>query len=59
MFLVIIGAVMITRNRDLAMLIGSEPRLGQWGFMASVARQNIALTGTFLVLGGLAFFVLF
>ena len=59
MLLMIIGAVLVTRNRDVAMLFSREPRISQWGFMTSVARQNIALTGTMLVLGGLVFFVLF
>jgi len=58
MLLMIMGGVLVTRNREIALLIGREPHT-QWGFMTSVARQNIAIMGTIFLLGGLAFFVLF
>lgn len=59
MFLMILGGVLITRNRDLAMLLGREPHVTQWGFMTSVMRQNIAIIGSMLFVGGIAFFLLF
>jgi hypothetical protein len=59
MLLVIIGAMLVTRNRDVATLLGREPHAAQWGFMTSVARQNIAIMGTIFFIGGLVFFFLF
>ena len=55
----IIGALLVMRNRDLAMLVGREPHIHQWGFMTSIVRQNIAIMGTIFFIGGLVFFVLF
>jgi hypothetical protein len=57
--LMIIGAMLVYRNRDVAILFGREPRINQWGFMASAIRQNIAVVGTIFFIGGLVFFVLF
>jgi hypothetical protein len=59
MLLMIIGGVLVTRNRNLAMLLAREPHIHQWAFMSSVARQNIAIIGTIFFVGGLVFFVLF
>jgi len=58
MLLMIIGGVLVTRNREIALLFGREPHISQWGFMNSVARQNIAIIGSVIFVGGLAFFVL-
>jgi len=55
----IVGGMLLYRNRDLAVLLGRDPHINQWGFMSSVVRQNIAVLGTVLVVGGLVFFVLF
>jgi len=57
--LMVIGAILVYRNRDVAMFFGREPRLNQWGFMTSAIRQNIAVVGTVFFVGGLVFFVLF
>jgi hypothetical protein len=54
-----IGGLLVYRNRDVAVLFGREPRLNQWGFMTSAIRQNIAVVGTVFFIGGLVFFVLF
>lgn len=59
MLLMVIGALLVTRNRDVAMLLGREPSVNQWGFMTSVIRQNIAVMGTIFFIGGLVFFFLF
>jgi len=59
LFLMIVGGMLLYRNRDLAVLLGRDPHINQWGFMSSVVRQNIAVLGTVLVVGGLVFFVLF
>lgn len=59
MILIIIGAMLVIRNRDVAMLMCREPHIHQWGFMTSVARQNIAVMGTVFFVGGLVFFFLF
>jgi hypothetical protein len=59
MILIVIGAMLVARNRDVAMLFGSESHFNQWGFMTSIARQNIAVMGTALFVGGLVFFFLF
>jgi len=55
----VIGAMLVYRNRDVAMFFGREPRINQWGFMTSAVRQNIAVVGTVFFVGGLVFFVLF
>ena len=57
--LMVIGAMLVYRNRDVAMFFGRESRLNQWGFMTSAVRQNIAVVGTAFFIGGLVFFVLF
>jgi hypothetical protein len=59
MILVIIGAMLIVRNRDVAMLLGHESHSAQWGFLTSVARQNVAVMGLVFFVGGLVFFFLF
>jgi hypothetical protein len=59
MILIVIGAMLVMRNRDVAMLLGSETHASQWGFMSSIARQNIAVMGTVCLVGGLVFFFLF
>jgi len=59
MFLMILGGVLVTRNREIALLLGREPHVGHWGFMSSVARQNIAIIGSLVFVGGLASFILF
>ena len=30
--LMVIGAMLVYRNRDVAMFFGREPRINQWGF---------------------------
>jgi hypothetical protein len=57
--LMAVGALLIFRNRNLAIMLGREPHIQQWGFMTSFVRQNIALIGATLLVGGLVFFVLF
>jgi hypothetical protein len=57
--LMIIGAMLIYRNRDVAMFFGRESRFNRWGFMTSAVRQNVAVVGTIFLIGGLVFFVLF
>ena len=53
-----VGALLLLRNRNVAILLGSESHVGHWGFMTSTARQNIAIVGTALFIGGLVFFSL-
>jgi hypothetical protein len=55
----VVGAMLVARNRDVATLLGREPHVNQWGFMTSVMRQNIAVMGTIFFIGGLVFFFLF
>ena len=59
LILIVVGAMLVTRNRDVAALLGREPHIAQWGFMTSVARQNVAVMGTVFFIGGLVFFFLF
>lgn len=54
----VIGAIVVLRNRDVAMHLGRQPHVNQWGFMTSDVRQNIAVVGTAFFTGGLVFFVL-
>jgi hypothetical protein len=54
----LIGGLLVLRNRKIAKLLGREPRIDQWGFMTSIVRQNIALIGTAFLIGGLVFFVI-
>lgn len=56
--LAVAGALMVLKNRDLAMVVGREPHT-HWGFMSSVVRQNVAIIGTALFVGGIVFFFLF
>jgi hypothetical protein len=57
--LMLIGSLLVLRNRSIARLLGREPRINQWGFMTSLVRQNIALIGTVFFVGGFVFFVIF
>jgi hypothetical protein len=57
--LAVVGAVMVLKNRDLAIFVGREPQIQHWGFMSSIARQNVAIIGSALFVGGLIFFFLF
>jgi hypothetical protein len=59
MFLMILGVLLLYRNREIAIMMGRDPSTNHWGFMSSVVRQNIAFLGTVLIVGGLVFFVLF
>ena len=59
MLLMIIGGILVTRNREIALLFVREPHVSHWGFMSSVARQNIAIMGSVFLLGGLVFFFVF
>ena len=59
MLLMAVGAILVLRNRDVAVLFGREPHANHWGFMTSVVRQNIAVTGSAFFIGGLIFFFLF
>jgi hypothetical protein len=59
LILMIVGALLVMRNRDVAMLFGREPHTAQWGFMTSTARQNVAVMGSVFFIGGLVFFFLF
>jgi hypothetical protein len=59
LILTVIGAMLVARNRDFAAYIEREPHISQWGFMSSIARQNIAVMGSVFVIGGLVFFFLF
>lgn len=59
LILMVVGAMLVARNRNVAMLLGREPHAAQWGFMTSVARQNVAVMGTIFFIGGLVFFFLF
>ena len=59
LILMIAGVMLITRNRDVATLWGRESNAAQWGFLTSVARQNVAVIGTVFFIGGLVFFFFF
>ena len=59
MLLMVVGAMLVLRNRQVAVLFGREPQIDQWGFMTSVVRQNIAVMGAACFIGGLIFFLLF
>jgi hypothetical protein len=59
MLLMIVGAVLLTRNRNLAELFVREPHAHQWHFTTSIARQNFAIMGAVFLVGGLVFFFLF
>jgi len=59
LILMIIGAMLVMRNRDVASLWGREPHAAHWSFMTSVARQNVAVMGMVFFVGGLVFFFLF
>ena len=57
--LMVIGAMLVYRNRDVAMFFGRESRFNQWGFMTSAVRQNIAVVGTVFLLADLCFLFCF
>ena len=59
LLLMVTGALLVLRNREVAVLFGREPHIHHWGFMSSVARQNIAVMGSVFFIGGLVFFFLF
>ena len=59
LLLMIVGGMLVVRNRDVATLLGRESHTANWGFMTSVARQNVAVMGTVFFIGGLVFFFLF
>ena len=59
MILMIIGLMLITRNRNLAYLVARDPHAVQWHFSSSIARQNFAIMGAVFLVGGLVFFFLF
>jgi len=57
--LMLIGGLLVLRNRKIAIFLGREPKIDQWGFMTSFIRQNIALFGMIFLIGGLVFFAVF
>ena len=54
----VIGMILVARNRNLAILFARETHGHHWDFTTSIARQNIAIVGTVFILGGLVFFLL-
>jgi len=56
--LMVIGMILVARNRNLAILFARETHGHHWDFTTSIARQNIAIVGTVFILGGLVFFLL-
>lgn len=54
----IIGLLLITRNKNLAYLFARDAQGSQWHFTSSVARQNFAIIGAVCFVGGLVFFFL-
>jgi hypothetical protein len=59
MILMIIGLMLITRNKNLAYLFARDAHSVQWHFSSSIARQNFAIMGAVFFVGGLVFFFLF
>ena len=59
MILMIVGGVLVTRNRNLAYLFAREPQAQHWNFASSIARQNFAIIGGAFFVCGLVFFFLF
>jgi hypothetical protein len=57
--LVIIGSLMVARNRDLALLLGHEGYSRyHMRFINSVTRQNIAIVGILVVAAGFGLIVM-
>jgi hypothetical protein len=59
LILMVVGGVLLTRNKNLAYMFAREPHSHQWQFTSSVARQNFAIMGAVFFVGGLVFFFLF
>lgn len=59
LILMIIGGLMLAKNRNLAMMWGREYHAHQVTFNNSIARQNITVVGAVLLVGGLGMILLF
>jgi len=59
LFLIVVGALLVLKNREVALYFGGEAHAHHWGFMSSVARQNIAVIGSIFFIGGAVFFFFF
>ena len=57
--MLIVGLMLITRNRNLAYHFARDTHGVQWHFSSSIARQNFAIMGAVFFVGGLVFFFLF
>jgi hypothetical protein len=56
--LMVVGCLLVVRNKDIAVLIGTDQRGFYTEFGHSVARQNIAIIGSLAFGGGIAMFAL-
>ena len=59
LILVVIGGLVLAKNRDLAMMWAHEYHAHQVTFSNSVARQNIAVVGAVFLAGGIGMIILF
>jgi hypothetical protein len=58
LILVLIGGLLLAKNRSLAMMWGHEYHAHQVTFSNSIARQNITIVGAVLVAGGVGLILL-
>jgi hypothetical protein len=56
--LMVVGCLLVIRNKDVAILIGTDQRGFYSEFGRSVARQNIAIIGSLVFGAGIAMFAL-
>jgi hypothetical protein len=56
--LMVIGCLLVIRNKDIAVIIGTDQRGFYTEFARSVSRQNIAIVGTLVFGAGIALFAL-
>jgi len=59
LILMIIGGLLLAKNRNLAMMWGGNYHAHQVTFSNSIERQNIAIVGAVLLAGGLGLVLLF
>ena len=57
--LLVVGGLLLAKNRNLAMMWGGEYHAHQVTFSNSIARQNIAIVGAMLIAGGISMILLF
>jgi len=57
--LLVVGGLLLAKNRNLAMMWGHEYHAHQVTFSNSIARQNIAIVGAMLIAGGISMILLF